>query len=164
MTPLTLEPAAQSLRALIVDDDPRWGRDPVEQARAACRARVPVVQLRAKRAGDRTVLAWAREIRALTRAAGSRFVVNDRFDLALLAEADAVHLGQDDLPPSALPREARARLAILQAAGFAGTWTVEFTAGVARSPEDRHALLANAAGDLQFLRGQGAGGVAAGPR
>ncbi|MFO0690706.1 MAG: thiamine phosphate synthase [Myxococcota bacterium] len=97
---------------VLVDDDPRWGRDPVEQARVACRARVPVVQLRAKQAGDRVALAWAREIRALTRAAGSRFVVNDRFDLALLAEADAVHLGQDDLPPSALPREARARLAV----------------------------------------------------
>lgn len=97
---------------VLVDDDPRWGRDPVEQARAACRARVPVVQLRAKRAGDRTALAWAREIRALTRAVGSRFVVNDRFDLALLAEADAVHLGQDDLPPSVLPGEVRARLAV----------------------------------------------------
>ncbi|MBK7951213.1 MAG: thiamine phosphate synthase [Deltaproteobacteria bacterium] len=97
---------------VLVDDDPRWGRDPVEQARAACRARVPVVQLRAKRAGDRVALAWAREIRALTRAAGSRFVVNDRFDLALLADADAVHLGQDDLSPSAIPRAVRARLAV----------------------------------------------------
>lgn len=97
---------------MLVDDDPRWGRDPVEQARAACRARVPVVQLRAKHAKDETTLAWAREIRALTRAAGSRFVLNDRFDLALLAEADAVHLGQDDLPPSALPAAARAKLAV----------------------------------------------------
>lgn len=97
---------------VLVDDDPRWGGDPVEQARAACRACVAVVQLRAKRAGDRQGLAWAREIRALTRAAGIRFVVNDRFDLALLAEADGVHLGQEDLPPSALPARARARLAI----------------------------------------------------
>lgn len=47
--------------------------------------------------------------------------------------------------------EARARLALLHAAGFAGTWTVEFTGGVAQSPEDRHALLANAAADLAFL-------------
>lgn len=97
---------------VLVDDDPRWGRDPVEQARAACRARVAVVQLRAKRAGDRQTLDWARAIRALTRTAGVRFVVNDRFDLALLAEADGVHLGQEDLPPAALPAEARARLAI----------------------------------------------------
>jgi sugar phosphate isomerase/epimerase len=48
--------------------------------------------------------------------------------------------------------EARARLALLRSAGFSGTWTVEFTGGVAQSPEDRHALLANAAGDLAFLR------------
>lgn len=97
---------------VLVDDDPRWPGDPVEQARSACRAGVAVVQLRAKHATDRATLAWAREIRALTRAAGIRFVVNDRFDLALLAEADAVHLGQDDLPPAALPAWARARLAV----------------------------------------------------
>ena len=52
---------------VLVDDDPRWGRDPVAQAEAACRARVAVVQLRAKRATDGTVLAWARAIRRLTR-------------------------------------------------------------------------------------------------
>jgi thiamine-phosphate pyrophosphorylase len=97
---------------VLVDDDPRWGRDPVEQARAACRAGVPVIQLRAKHARDGTILAWARAIRALTRACGSRFVVNDRFDLAWLAEADAVHLGQEDLPPDALPPAVRARLAV----------------------------------------------------
>lgn len=97
---------------VLCDDDPRWGRDPVEQARAACRTGVPVIQLRAKHARDSVVLEWARAIRALTRASGSRFVVNDRFDLALLAEADAVHLGQEDLPPAALPVAARAKLAV----------------------------------------------------
>ncbi|MEZ4280241.1 MAG: thiamine phosphate synthase [Myxococcota bacterium] len=97
---------------VLCDDDPRWGRDPVAQARAACRAGVAVVQLRTKHAGDRQALEWAREIRVLTRRAGIQFVVNDRFDLALLAEADAVHLGQEDLPPSAIPGEARIRLAI----------------------------------------------------
>ena len=30
---------------------------------------------------------------------GSRFVMNDRFDLALAADADGVHLGQSDLDP-----------------------------------------------------------------
>lgn len=44
------------------------------------------------------------------------------------------------------------RLAQLKAAGFSGSWTVEFTGGVARSPEDRSALLANAAQDMTFLR------------
>jgi len=97
---------------VLVDDDPRWGRDPVAQARDACAAGAPVVQLRCKHATDSQALAWARAIREQTRESGTRFVVNDRFDLALLAEADGVHLGQGDLPPNALPRDLRARLAV----------------------------------------------------
>jgi thiamine-phosphate pyrophosphorylase len=38
--------------------------------------------------------------------------MNDRFDLALASEADAVHLGQEDLPPGRIPPEARERLAV----------------------------------------------------
>ena len=39
---------------------------------------------------------------AETRRAGVRFVVNDRFDLALALEADGVHLGQEDIAPEAV--------------------------------------------------------------
>jgi thiamine-phosphate pyrophosphorylase len=97
---------------VLADDDPRWARNPVEQARSACEAGAAVVQLRTKHATDSQMLAWARQIRALTREHNRRFIVNDRYDIALLAEADGVHLGQTDLPPDALPSEARARLAI----------------------------------------------------
>ncbi len=97
---------------VLADDDPRWGRSPVDQARAACAGGAPVVQLRAKHATDREILDWAIAIREITRASGARFVLNDRFDLALLADADGVHLGQTDLPPSSIPADARARLAI----------------------------------------------------
>jgi len=85
---------------VLADDDPRWRHDPLAQAQAACEGGARVVQLRAKRATDSQALAWGREIRALTRAAGVTFVVNDRVDLALACDADAVHLGQDDLPPA----------------------------------------------------------------
>lgn len=85
---------------VLADDDARWKHDPIAQARAACAGGARVVQLRAKSATDTQALAWAREIRALTRAAGLAFVVNDRVDLALACAADAVHLGQDDLPPA----------------------------------------------------------------
>jgi thiamine-phosphate pyrophosphorylase len=96
---------------VLADDDPRWKHEPVSQARAACAGGARVVQLRAKRATDAQALAWGREIRALTRGAGLVFVVNDRVDLALACEADAVHLGQDDLPPAEARRIAP-RLAI----------------------------------------------------
>jgi thiamine-phosphate pyrophosphorylase len=97
---------------VLADDDPRWPRDPVAQARAACAGGAPVVQLRAKYATDVQALAWAREIRALTRECGVLFVMNDRFDLALASDADAVHLGQEDLPPERIPPAARERLAV----------------------------------------------------
>ena len=97
---------------VLVDDAARWGCDPVAQARAACAGGAGVVQLRAKQASDRQALAWAAPIRALTRHHGVVFVVNDRFDLALAAGADGVHLGQDDLPPGDLPAEARRRLIV----------------------------------------------------
>jgi len=111
---VTARPLAQRLRGLFVvaDDNPCWKRGPVEQARAACEGGAAVVQLRAKRATDRAALEMAAEIRSLTRAVGVLFFFNDRFDLALLSEADGVHLGQADIAPARLPAEARRRLLI----------------------------------------------------
>ena len=71
-----------------------------------------MVQLRAKHATDTQALEWARRIRELTRECGALFVMNDRFDLALASGADAVHLGQEDLPPERVPIEARGRLGV----------------------------------------------------
>lgn len=112
-------PTARSRRSealcglhVLADDDARWCRNPVAQARDACAGGARVVQLRAKHTVDSRALAWARDIRRLTRESGSLFVVNDRFDLALASDADAVHLGQADLPPEALPPAARERLAV----------------------------------------------------
>lgn len=56
-----------------------------------------VIQLREKGLPDREWLRRAREVRILTAQAKARFIVNDRPDLARLAGADGVHLGQDDV-------------------------------------------------------------------
>jgi thiamine-phosphate pyrophosphorylase len=58
---------------------------------------VDVVQLRMKDAPDEAIVAAGKRFRRLTRDAGALFVVNDRPDLAVLCEADGVHVGQDDL-------------------------------------------------------------------
>lgn len=109
---MKLDPSAFDGLHVLADDDPRWPIGPLEQARAACDGGARVVQLRAKHASDTQTLEWARAVRELTRAHDVRFVLNDRFDLALAAGADGVHLGQNDLPPRALPRDARERLAV----------------------------------------------------
>jgi thiamine-phosphate pyrophosphorylase len=56
-----------------------------------------VFQLREKAFSDRDLLERARNVRRWTRETGTLFIVNDRPDIARLAEADGVHLGQDDL-------------------------------------------------------------------
>lgn len=56
-----------------------------------------VVQLREKSLTDRELVDRARRVRRWTRQACVLFIVNDRPDVARLAEADGVHLGQDDM-------------------------------------------------------------------
>ena len=104
----------ERLRGLhvLADDDPRWARDPIAIADAACAGGAAVVQLRCKHASDREALRLGAAIRARTRDAGVLFVVNDRFDLALAVAADGVHLGQEDVPPDRLPKAARERLLV----------------------------------------------------
>ena len=80
------------------------GRDPVALAAALLRGGARLVQLRWPGASTRDLLAAARAIRTLARAAGALFLVNDRPDVARAAEADGVHLGQDDLPVAAARR------------------------------------------------------------
>ena len=62
---------------------------------------VDAVQLREKSLDDRQLLSVLDEARAVTRRLGVPFIVNDRPDLAVIVEADCVHVGQDDLPVEA---------------------------------------------------------------
>lgn len=63
-----------------------------------------IVQLRDKTSDDRELLAKARYFREKTREAGALLLINDRLDIALLAEADGIHVGQNDLPPDQIRR------------------------------------------------------------
>ena len=62
------------------------------------------LQLRLKQAPARAQFEAALAIAELCHQAGAMLIVNDRPDIALLAGADGVHLGQDDLPLRAARR------------------------------------------------------------
>jgi thiamine-phosphate pyrophosphorylase len=66
--------------------------------RQALSGGVQIIQLREKGLPERALLDRARQVRQLTHEAGMLFIVNDRPDIAKLAGADGVHLGQEDLP------------------------------------------------------------------
>lgn len=65
--------------------------------RAALAGGASIVQVREKEMPDRKLLEHAQRVREWTHAAGALFIMNDRPDLALLSEADGVHVGQEEL-------------------------------------------------------------------
>src|ERR1700704_292541 len=77
--------------------------DEVETARiveAALEGGANVIQLRKKTMPKGQQYAIAVALRRLTLLHDALFIVNDHADIAIAADADGAHLGQDDLPPS----------------------------------------------------------------
>jgi thiamine-phosphate pyrophosphorylase len=60
--------------------------------------RATLVQLRDKHGSTRAMMQEARALREVLEPAGVPLLINDRVDVALAAEADGVHIGQDDMP------------------------------------------------------------------
>lgn len=74
------------------------GRSDEEWLDAVLAGGARIVQLRDKLSDDRTLFAKAQVFRRKTTEAGALFIVNNRLDIALLADADGIHLGNSDLP------------------------------------------------------------------
>lgn len=76
------------------------GRTNVEVAHCMIDGGVRIIQYREKRPykSFAQILEECRQIRKLTQDRGVAFIVNDYVDIALLSDADGVHVGQDDLP------------------------------------------------------------------
>jgi len=92
------KPLRVSLRRglYLILTEPRDGYETL--CRWAVEAGLPAVQLRYKGLDEREHFALAHALRRITKGTGTLFIVNDRPDIALISQADGVHLGQDDLP------------------------------------------------------------------
>lgn len=80
----------------------RAGWPPRDLAAAYLRGGARLLQLRAKTLPSGELAGLAAEVTELAHRAGSVLIVNDRADVARLAGADGVHVGQRDLPPEAV--------------------------------------------------------------
>ena len=74
------------------------GLDPREVTSAFLRGGARLVQIRQKSGPAGELLAVARHAVGESRPLGARVIVNDRADIAAMAGADGVHVGQTDLP------------------------------------------------------------------
>lgn len=85
----------RQLYMLVTEELCHHGSGPA--VRGALQGGVGIVQLREKKLNDRDLVAAGHRIRAWTREASALFIMNDRPDLAVLTEADGVHVGQEEL-------------------------------------------------------------------
>jgi thiamine-phosphate pyrophosphorylase len=70
----------------------------LELAKLAIKGGADTIQFRQKIGATREMIEIVRQLKKLCKSSGLRLVVNDRVDVAIAAEADGVHLGQDDFP------------------------------------------------------------------
>ncbi|MFL2545186.1 MAG: thiamine phosphate synthase, partial [Longimicrobiales bacterium] len=86
------------LLRLIVITDPALSKPfgLINTIEATLEAGAGMIQLRDKNTSPKKLLELAKKILPITRSSGALLVINDRFDVALAANADGVHLGPDD--------------------------------------------------------------------
>ncbi|HKK32284.1 MAG TPA: thiamine phosphate synthase [Desulfomicrobiaceae bacterium] len=78
------------------------GRSNIDVVREMLEAGVKIIQYREKNKDMRDKYEECLAIREMTRHAGACFIVNDDIHLAMVVDADGVHVGQEDLPVAAV--------------------------------------------------------------
>lgn len=88
------------LRLYALVDPAVSGGRPLADLAACIASSATLVQLRDKYGSTRAMIEEARALRAVLEPEGVPLLINDRVDVALAAEADGVHIGQDDMAPA----------------------------------------------------------------
>jgi thiamine-phosphate pyrophosphorylase len=82
----------------VITVPPTDARSYKDMVAAACAGGADAVQLRDKTLGPRALIQLCRELQAVCDKSGALLILNDRVDVALAADVDGVHVGQDDIP------------------------------------------------------------------
>ena len=97
---------------LVTDEGLLSGKDLATTVAEAVRGGVGMVQLREKESSTRLFVERAAALKRLLAPLGVPLIINDRVDVALAADADGVHVGQDDLTVEQVRRLAGDRLIV----------------------------------------------------
>lgn len=106
------EGGLQARLRLMVLTEPQSSRSLADVVEECLAAGATAIQLRDKTATTRELHRQGLELLPIIRRHGALFVVNDHVDVAVALEADAVHLGPEDIPVAAVRRIAPAHLLI----------------------------------------------------
>lgn len=98
----TLEERIEAFRASdvypVITSEFCAGRSPEQTAEAILKGGAKILQIREKTMPDGDFLPLLKRVRALAWEYGALLIADDRVDAAIAAEADGVHLGQEDFP------------------------------------------------------------------
>jgi thiamine-phosphate pyrophosphorylase len=81
-----------------VTTPPQPGRTYHDMVEAVCKGGADAVQLREKGLPAKELIRLAKDLQSICDRYGAFFLLNDRVDVALAANVDGVHLGQEDVP------------------------------------------------------------------
>ncbi len=101
---------SQDYSLYYVLDLPTDGRNPIELARAAAAGGASMIQLRGKHVGGHVLYELAVALKNVLDPLNIPLIINDRLDVALAADADGVHVGDDDLPCKVVRRVVPGRI------------------------------------------------------
>jgi thiamine-phosphate pyrophosphorylase len=90
---------------VILDRQFLAGRDEMDVARQIIEGGAGIIQLRDKQSEKGQLLRVAQMLKELCSEAGVLFIINDYLDLAMAADADGLHIGQEDLPLPVVRRQ-----------------------------------------------------------
>ncbi len=127
----TLRRRFRAVRLYVLITEALCRRPGLETAEAAIRGGAGCLQLREKGLPDGELLRRARQLRDLTAQHGVLLAINDRPDLAKLAHADIVHVGQEDLSVKDVRRIAGAAILV----GKSTHTLAQFEVGLAEEPD-----------------------------
>ncbi|MCL6631129.1 MAG: thiamine phosphate synthase [Alicyclobacillus herbarius] len=88
---------ARRLRVYVVTDERPDAETLVDTVRLALAGGATAIQLRRKQELGRRFVELGRALRQLAHDHGALFFINDRVDVAMVVDADGVHIGQDDI-------------------------------------------------------------------
>jgi thiamine-phosphate pyrophosphorylase len=90
---------------VILDRQALAGRDELDAAEQAIQGGARAIQLRDKQGSRGELWPIAERLKARCSRSGVLFIINDYLDLALVVDADGLHIGQKDLPVSVVRRQ-----------------------------------------------------------
>ena len=91
-------------RLYAITDRKKYGENYLEMLEKVLKKGVRMVQLREKDLKDSELYDLAKEVRKLTKKYDALLLINERFDIALVVEADGVHLPEKSFPPSVVKK------------------------------------------------------------